>query len=215
MADQEPPVVLESDLGTRPLMVVDWEYMEPAARELFTIWQEHHDLKWARYAWSKLEKVHPERDGGGEQIANSLVLLIGLAMLSSAFWDAAWEEPSHPQYTAADALAAIGLDRFYIGQLWPWVAPQDGWARPGMNEILCELATPAAEFYAREVLNKMGTAEVIQFFESVPFLEADAPREVDDTDDDDDDALPKGVESQVLVRRQYEVSAWVMSGCPV
>lgn len=215
MTDQKPPVAQESDLGTRPLVVVDWEYMEPAARELFTIWHEHHDLKWARYAWSKLEKVHPERDGGGEQIANSLVLLIGLAMLTSAFWDAAWEEPGHPQYTAADALTAIGLDRFYIGQLWPWEVPHDGSASPDMNEILCELATPAAEIYAREVLNKMGTAEVVRFFESVPFLEANAPRDVDDTEYGDDDALPKGIESEVLARRQYEVSAWVMSGCPV
>lgn len=217
MTDQEPPVAQESDLGTRPLVVVEWEYMEPAARELFTIWHEHHDLKWARYAWSKLDRVSPDVDGDGEQIANSLVLLIGLAMLSSAFWDAAWEEPGYAQYFAEDALTAIGLDSFYIGQLWPWVAPQAGRASPNLNEILCELATPAAEIYAREVLNKMRTADVVQFFESVPFLdgEAAAARDDDDTEDADDDALPKGIESQVLVRRQYTVSAWVMSGCPV
>ncbi len=178
MTDQKPPLAQESDLGTRPLVVVDWEYIEPAARELFTIWHEHHDLKWARYAWSRLEKVRPDVDGEGEQVANSVVLLVGLAMLSSAFWDAAWEDPGDPQYVAADALTAIGLDRFYIGQLWPWLAPQAGWAKPDINKILCALTKTAAEIYARRVLNNMGTAEVVQYFESVPFLdsEAAAPR---------------------------------------
>lgn len=196
-------------------MVVDWEYMESAARELFTIWHEYHDLKWARYAWSKLEKVPASADGVGEQIANSLVLLIALAMLSSAFWDAACEEPGDPQYSAADALTATGLDRFYIGQLWPYVVPQDGWARPHMNEILLELAAPAAQLYAREVLRKMEPAEVIQFFESVPFLMAERHGEADEAEHSYESALPKGIESQVLVRRHLEVTEWVSSGCLV
>lgn len=217
MGDQQSSTEDESDLGTRPLVVVDWEYMEPAARELFTIWHGDHDLMWTRYAWSRLEKVHPDVGGDGEQIANSLVLLVGLAMLSSAFWQAASGEPRHPQYSAHDALIAIGLDRFFIGQLWPWPTPQVGAASPKLDEVLCDLGASRARMYAQEVLCTMSEAQVIRFFETVPApCEAAHPRR-GNTNERDDDAHEHRdhVESEVLASSPSSATAWVISGCPV
>ena len=190
-----------ANLGTEPLTVVEWVEIKPAAHELFQIWYEKHDLKWARHVWATLPKIEPETLSG-EELANSLVTLVAMAMLSSTFWEHACGEPGQaPEYTAHDAMLALDLDGFFVGQIYPWAAPTHTGGSVSYNEILCDLGRDHARLFAKQFATELSEASIVDFFSRVP--------EVVVADDDDDRW------SEVNVQRYERVFDWANGGCRV
>ena len=104
--------------------VLPWPLVTDAAAKLFTIWVDHHDLLWAEKAWALLPAVEETEHDAGSALAESLVTLMALALLSAQFADVACDERGHdPTNGTDDAIEALRLDSFYIGQLYPWDAP--------------------------------------------------------------------------------------------
>ncbi len=203
MTSNGPNSVGDSNLGTEPLTVVEWEEIKPAADELFQIWFEKHDLKWACHVWAQLPKIKPETLSG-EELANSLVTLIAMAMLSSTFWEHACGEPGQaPEYVAHDAMLALDLDGFFVGQIYPWSAPTHGGGSISFSEILCDLGRDRARILVQYFADELSEASIADFFSRVPeMVEGD----VDDADER---------WSEVPVQRYDRVFDWANGQCRV
>jgi len=95
--------------------LVAWDDLQGAADLAFSIWVDQPELRWAKQAWSSLERAGLTSYFNESQRHQVLVRFVALADLYHEFCHLAWDEMYEPAYLEwADELS---LTRFRIGQL--------------------------------------------------------------------------------------------------
>jgi hypothetical protein len=106
---------LESSRSPGGTALVAWDDLRDSADLAFAIWVDQPELRWARQAWSSLERAGLTSYVNERQRHRVLVRFVALADLYHEFCHLAWDEMYEPGYLEwADEL---NFSRFRIGQL--------------------------------------------------------------------------------------------------
>ena len=193
-----------TQIGLHP--VLPWTTVEPAARELLRILCGDHDLRWAAHVW---QLIPSEPDGEAEfgiDKARSLVTLCSLTLLFAAFVEVALEETDHDVgLLVPDAMEAIGLDPFFLGQLSPWPPATLANGKPDFGRIGLELARDQAPLLVALLRAKYGTDALLLSC----FTAEHCIHDQDHDCDDDEHGL------NLTDGREFAALQWIARRCPI
>lgn len=180
--------------------VLPWAEVRGAARVLFHTWVEHHDLKWVKAAWAHLPQIGDSSDDGGARRAHSLIVLMALALLSSQFALYAFDEVGYePQYDALDAMKALDVEPFYLGQVYKWEPPVNSDGTVSLGKVLRILAEDVVPLVVAIFRARYRTDYALMvFFATVPATKKHG-RPV----------------SELRVLREFSALDWCNRNCPV
>lgn len=99
----------------------EWDDIEELARDLFHVWSEDGDLKWAKAAWQALERAGMTTYTTEAERTACMARLIALSAMSREFYVRAFEEGSSDEWRNDISSELVGdyplFDAFTLGQL--------------------------------------------------------------------------------------------------
>ena len=196
------------------LAVVQWSVLESAADELFNIWTNRFDLHWAQHAWSKLPKQAAHDDPIA--VADSLVTLVSVALISQAFWNVAADEPiSDLVFEIDDATRLLSVHPFWIGALWAnsgcsvTLNHQD---ELRLAQVIHDLAVERSRIVIGRLLQPfLMEHEALPFFTSIPVGALDDPVRYEIESDEFGD----GSTWEMPVPNMGQALEWFGNRCPL
>jgi hypothetical protein len=181
-------------------MKMAWTDIEPLANQVFHVWSEQPELKWAKRAWELLDQSGLTAYRNDVQKYAVQFRLLALSGIYADFCDRAFDEVSEIEYSME-----FELDRFVGGQLWA--------RRPHLQFNVeldddGEVLNLLVESYRGEVVRALlkGFGSDAALYESL-WKSPKADEGGDDQAGDDDDEM---FTPEALQGRAWE---WVSEGC--
>ena len=94
---------------------IKWEEISYAADTIFSIWEGHPELEWAKKAWEALTKAGLADYSNELERQRTLIRLMALGVIYGEFCYYAWEESSDP--SLSDWAHNLEIEEFRVGQL--------------------------------------------------------------------------------------------------
>jgi hypothetical protein len=94
---------------------LSWEEIAGAAREMFNVWVDQPELRWARNAWELLSLVGLTRYSNPAELTIVKLRLMALSAFYRDFCYVAWQEQTYPMYVLWSE--ELSLAPIRVGQL--------------------------------------------------------------------------------------------------
>ena len=191
------------------MRTLDWDELEPGAREAFKIWTSGSDFEWAKEAWSLLTKAGFCSYDSPRKRHIVIARFLALASIYRDWCSVAFDETQadEPEYWVED----LDVEPIYLGQLVRQELSDDP------DEAKSDALSILLERERLRVVNELLTVYggqaglFLALYRSVRSLSARDP------DDDDDEGGEDESDADILnnpTASNLAGYSWIVEGCP-